>query len=153
MSVKSAPNGRPRMQRMNAYPNVIVALDGSEPAARGLDEAIRLVKTHGGNLRILHIVDEGAAPRTQADGRRIVDAAASAARKAGIAAEVDLVQAIGGATASFMLRAAKDGDASLIVLGTHGRRGLRRWVMGSDAEEVVRRSPVPVLLVPGGEPA
>ena len=37
--------------------------------------------------------------------------------------------------------------ADLIVLGTHGRRGLRRAVLGSDAEQVVRRSPVPVLLV------
>ena len=40
-------------------------------------------------------------------------------------------------------------NADLIVLGTHGRRGLRRAVLGSDAEQVVRRSPVPVLLVRG----
>lgn len=42
---------------------------------------------------------------------------------------------------------AKDWPADLIVLGTHGRRGLTRLVMGSDAERVLRRSPVPVLMV------
>ena len=141
------------MHRMNAYPNVIVAVDGSEASARGLDEAIRLVRTHGGKLKILHIAAEEAAAGSQANGRRIVDAAATAARKAGVVSEVELVQAIGGRTASFIVQAAKDDGASLIVLGTHGRRGLRRWVVGSYAEDVLRRSPIPVLLVPAGERA
>ena len=149
---------------MNAYPNVLVAVDGSEAAAKGLDEAIRLVRAHGGKLKILHIVDDlGAVPgsgyytedavrHAQAKGRQVVNAAAAAARAAGIAAEVDLVECVGGRTASFIVDAAKEGGASLIVLGTHGRHGLRRLVMGSDAEEVVRNSPVPVLLVRGAEP-
>lgn len=148
---------------MNAYPNVLVAVDGSEPSARGLDEAIRLVKAHGGKLKILHIVDElpalaasgyyaePVAQGMQAKGRQILEAAAAEARAAGVAAEVDLLECMGGRTASFIVEAAKQDGASLIVLGTHGRRGLRRLAMGSDAEEVVRSSSVPVLLVRGGE--
>jgi nucleotide-binding universal stress UspA family protein len=152
------------MRCMNAYPNVLVAVDGSEPSARALDESIRLVKAHGGKLRIMHIVDDlsvlaGSGYYTEdgvmhalGKGRQIVNAAAAAARKAGVMAEVDLVECVGGRTASFIVDAAKESGASLIVLGTHGRRGLRRLVMGSDAEEVVRSAPVPVLLVRGGEP-
>jgi len=48
-----------------------------------------------------------------------------------------------------ILEQAKQWPADLIVMGTHGRRGLVRVAMGSDAEEVVRESPVPVLLVRG----
>ena len=49
------------------------------------------------------------------------------------------------------MRDARKQRADLIVLGTHGRRGLRRLVLGSDAEAVVRTSPVPVLLVRAGK--
>jgi nucleotide-binding universal stress UspA family protein len=163
MRVKAGLQGEPRMQAMNAYPNVLVAVDGSEPSQRGLDEAIRLVKTHGGKLKIVHIVDELPAVANsgyyaepvvesmQAKGRQILEAAAAAARAAGVDAEVELVECVGGRTSSFIVDAAKEEGASLIVLGTHGRRGLRRLAMGSDAEEVVRSSSVPVLLVRGGE--
>ena len=143
----------------------LVAVDGSDASERGLDEAIRLVKAHGGKLTILHVVDElpavsatgyyseAAIEATHAKGKQIADAASRAARAAGVAAQADVVQCVGGRTSGFIVEAAKQSAASLIVLGTHGRRGLRRWVMGSDAEEVVRTSPVPVLLVRAAEAA
>jgi nucleotide-binding universal stress UspA family protein len=52
-----------------------------------------------------------------------------------------------GPAAEAILRDARKWGADLIVMGTHGRRGLRRVVLGSDAEQVVRMSKVPVLLV------
>ena len=55
--------------------------------------------------------------------------------------------------ASVILRDAKKWRADLIVMGTHGRRRIRRVVLGSDAEHVVRESPVPVLLVRARGPA
>src|ERR1700685_3514197 len=58
-----------------------------------------------------------------------------------------LVEKFGGLVADVIISQAKKQRADLIVLGTHGRRGVTRLVMGSDAEGVVRRSPVPVLLV------
>jgi nucleotide-binding universal stress UspA family protein len=58
-------------------------------------------------------------------------------------------ETVGGAAADAIVREAKKQRADLIVLGTHGRRGMRRMVMGSDAEEVVRTARVPVLLVKG----
>jgi nucleotide-binding universal stress UspA family protein len=56
-------------------------------------------------------------------------------------------ETIGGPAADTIVREARKQGADLIVLGTHGRRGVRRLVLGSDAEQVVRTSRVPVLLV------
>jgi nucleotide-binding universal stress UspA family protein len=58
-----------------------------------------------------------------------------------------LVEKFIGPVAEIIVSQAKKQRADLIVIGTHGRRGVTRLVMGSDAEGVVRRSPVPVLLV------
>jgi nucleotide-binding universal stress UspA family protein len=60
-------------------------------------------------------------------------------------------ETLGGPAAYTIVRDARRQRADLIVLGTHGRRGLRRLVLGSDAEAVVRTSPVPVLLVRAGK--
>jgi nucleotide-binding universal stress UspA family protein len=60
-----------------------------------------------------------------------------------------MVEAIGGAAADLILEQAKEWHANLIVMGTHGRRGLLRLAMGSDAEQVVRAARIPVLLVRG----
>ena len=58
-----------------------------------------------------------------------------------------LLETMTGPAADLIVRQAKKWHADLIVIGTHGRRGVRRIVMGSDAEQIVRTSPVPVMLV------
>jgi len=60
---------------------------------------------------------------------------------------VVLVEAMGGQAGDYIIREARQWRADLIVCGTHGRRGIRRLVLGSDAEYIVRHTPVPVLLV------
>jgi nucleotide-binding universal stress UspA family protein len=82
-------------------------------------------------------------------GKRILADAEAAVRQAGIEPESVLVETIGGPAAEAIIAQAGSWPAELIVMGTHGRRGLARVAMGSDAEEVVRASPVPVLLVRG----
>lgn len=62
---------------------------------------------------------------------------------------VVLLESIGGRAADLIVDQAKQWNADLIVMGTHGRRGLRRLALGSDAELVVRSASVPVLLVRG----
>ncbi|HVL35638.1 MAG TPA: universal stress protein, partial [Burkholderiales bacterium] len=81
------------------------------------------------------------------DAQRILAKAQAAAKKEGVAAKTVLRETVGGPAADLIVREAKKQRADLIVLGTHGRRGMRRLVLGSDAEQVVRASPVPVLLV------
>jgi len=63
------------------------------------------------------------------------------------------VETAGYGVADVILKQAKKTRADLIVMGTHGRRGVARLVMGSDAEGVVRGAPVPVLLVRSADKA
>ncbi len=142
------------------YDRILVPIDGSPAATRGLSEAIKLANRRGGRLRLLHVVDElpamlppaGATDiviaQLRSAGDEILKAGAAQARDAGVQAECKLIEEMGGEAGVRILEEAQSWDADLIVCGTHGRRGVRRLLMGSDAEYVVRRSPVPVLLVP-----
>jgi nucleotide-binding universal stress UspA family protein len=86
-------------------------------------------------------------PLLREGGRRIVARARAAAEKQGVKPKTVMREIFGGAAADVIVREARRARADLIVLGTHGRRGVRRLVLGSDAEQVVRSSRVPVLLV------
>ena len=68
-------------------------------------------------------------------------------RHADVPCEQNLLETIGGRAADVIVQQAEEWRADLIVLGTHGRRGLKRLAMGSDAELVLRMAPVPVLLL------
>src|SRR5476649_323985 len=145
------------------YQKILVPIDGSEISTRGLNEAIKLAKNQGGQLRLLHIANyrtgdfnytEGTygvdfIEAAREDGQNILSAAATAARQVGLDAKTILVESTSGPAAALIIAQAKEWPADLIVMGTHGRRGLQRLAMGSDAECVVRDAPVPVLLVHG----
>jgi nucleotide-binding universal stress UspA family protein len=146
---------------MSAYRRILVAVDGSPTSMKGLREAIRLAKDGRAQLLLLHVVNEFYAfasldgfapgvdlvPALREGGQRVLAKAKAAAEKEGIRAKTLLRETLGGPAAGSIVRDARRQRADLIVLGTHGRRGLRRMVLGSDAEAVVRSSPVPVLLV------
>jgi len=147
------------MKRTSAYRRILVAVDGSPAAAGGLREALRLAKQEGARLFILHVVNEYYAfagmdgpapvdlvPMFREGGRRILARAEAAAAKQGVKPKIVMPETVGPA-ADAIVREAKKLRADLIVLGTHGRRGVRRLVLGSDAEQVLRRASVPVLLV------
>jgi nucleotide-binding universal stress UspA family protein len=144
------------------YKTILVPLDSSITAQRGLREAIGLARLLGAKLALLHVVNtvvmasEAAAANTAEllDSRRTAgaDLLAEAQRQArgeGVVAETVLVDAVDGRIDATVLEQVRQMAADLIVMGTHGRAGLARLVLGSDAELVVRGSPVPVLLVPG----
>ena len=148
---------------MSAYKRILVAVDGSAASAKGLREALRLAKAVGAKLCILHVVDEFYAfagydglgptrdlvPLFREGGRKVLDKAKRSADAARVRATTVLREMIGGPAAGPIVREARKQRADLIVLGTHGRRGVRRLVLGSDAEAVVRTASVPVLLVRG----
>ena len=143
------------------YKRILVAVDGSPTSMRGLDEAVRVAKATGGRILLVHVVNDlvvvpDLAPSVyyepiilslQAAGRQVLEQTASIARKADVPCEPRLVETIGARAADEIVREAKEWQADLIALGTHGRRGLKRLVMGSDAELVLRMASVPVLLV------
>lgn len=143
------------------YKRILVPIDGSRASTAGLNEAIRLAKSEGARLRLVHVVDQLVTmPSLQAGlyvghfleamrkgGKKLLRNAEALARGHGLNADSVLQEAVGGLTAMLVVRQAKKWRADLIVIGTHGRRGMKRLVMGSDAEEIVRIAPVPVLLV------
>jgi nucleotide-binding universal stress UspA family protein len=145
------------------YQKILAPVDGSAAASRGLEEAIKATKAFGGVLRLVHVVNEviiddeyvGALPyetlieSLRERGRKVLAEAEEKARSQGVSVQTELVDRIGGRTADFIVEQAKEWGADLIVMGTHGRRGLRRLALGSDAEQVLRSTPVPVLLVRG----
>jgi nucleotide-binding universal stress UspA family protein len=143
------------------YAHILVPIDGSRVAERGLDEAIALARQLGSTLHVLHVIDTrlliAAAPRYapaeqliedwRIAGERLVPEAVDRARSRGVAAEGRVRCEPGFEVHEVILQGAHATAAELIVMGTHGRRGLTRLTLGSDAELVLRESPVPVLLI------
>ena len=151
------------------YKRILVPIDGSEPATRGLTEAIKLAHNQGAAIRLLHIVNEmilmsadtyGTNVASVLDilrtgGELLLKEAEASVQRAGVDVDTQLIEAIGAPAGAEIVQQAVKWPADLIVCGTHGRRGVRRIVMGSDAEFIIRHSPVPVLvlrsLAPAGE--
>ena len=148
------------------FSKLLVAVDGTATSNRGLAAAVGLAKEQGATLYVLHVIDElviapmldgtaaGAAEYVDAmleslrkSGHKIVANAERTASKSVPNVHAEMVASAGRPVASAILRYAKRVRADLIVLGTHGRRGFSRLVMGSDAEAVLREASVPVLLV------
>jgi len=78
---------------------------------------------------------------------KVLEEATARVRRSDVPYEQKLIETLGVRAADEIVREAKQWSADLIVMGTHGRRGLKRLAMGSDAEMVLRRAPVPVLVV------
>lgn len=147
------------------YEKILVPVDGSPTSLAGLNEAIALARVMGSTIKLLHVVDEislmtsfeaaMALPPNVFDllkeaGQQVLSDAEARTKAAGIAVEAELFESYSGRVSDLVLTKAKEWGAQIIVLGTHGRRGVGRVLLGSDAEQVLRQSPVPVLLVRGG---
>ena len=148
------------------YERILVPLDGSEPSRRALAEAIKLGRVCRSTLVLLHVVEyvpvmvemgsAGAWEVLRDDMRRhgqaVLDAGHREAVGAGLAAEAHLHDTGVARVCDVIVEQARERRCDLIVMGTHGRRGLSRALIGSDAELVIRQGPVPVLLVRAAEP-
>ena len=143
------------------YKRILVPVDGSTTSIRGLEEAVRIARADGARLQLLHVVDgsialqaadSGAGVEQLLDalyrsGKQILAAAVERAHRAKLRAESALIESMSGRVAKVIVDNARRWGVDLIVMGTHGRRGVSRLLLGSDAELVARESQVPVLLV------
>jgi nucleotide-binding universal stress UspA family protein len=143
------------------YARILVPLDGSDTAAQGLREAMTLARALKSTLVLLHVVNEypllvdlGAAAHCETlrqdlveFGNELLAQACRDAAQAGVQAESLLHEMVSGRVGELISEAAQAHGCQLIVMGTHGRRGFSRLAMGSDAEIVLRCTPVPLLLV------
>ncbi|WP_374618392.1 universal stress protein [Pandoraea sp.] len=148
------------------YERILVALDDSETSRRAFEYSLSLARTHGASLRIVHVLDlpgpfpEGFDPTpllnaVRTVGEQALTWATQRLRDAGVPGDVEMreIQPVGEGVADQIIAAGKEVDADVIVLGTHGRRGFRRFTLGSVAEDTARHAGRPVLLLPAHAPA
>jgi nucleotide-binding universal stress UspA family protein len=92
-------------------------------------------------------------PQLRKRSEELLEAGRKRAEAAGVAVDSLLVECFARRTSEIVCEQAIAWHADLIVVGTHGRRGMRRMMLGSDAEQIVREAPVPVLVVRAPETA
>jgi nucleotide-binding universal stress UspA family protein len=145
---------------------IFVPIDSSTTSARGLEEAIRLARLTQGRLRLVHVLDqlpfgldenlsgeaseEGVA-RLKATGLGLLEQARSKAIDAGVDVDIVLAEGMASIVHEVLADQAAAWGADVIVLGTNGMRGLRRWVLGSTADKLFHSTAVPILLVKEAE--
>lgn len=145
------------------YQRILVPVDGSETSNKALVAALQLARESGGRVRIVHALDELAyltGYEFSADllkvareyATKVLADAMEMAKAAGVPADSRLMETPGGRLGELVADEARGWEADLVVVGTHGRHGMSRVLLGSGAEQVLRLAPVPVLAVRAGEP-
>ena len=143
------------------YQRILVPVDGSDTASRGLLEAVGLAAELKATLVLLHVIDdfpllvemasainiEATLDALRRRGEDLLAEAQATAQQRGVQAETLLREVAAGRVADQIVHEALQEGCHLIVMGTHGRRGFSHLLIGSEAESVLRSSPVPVLLL------
>jgi len=137
------------------YEDILVPTDGSPAADSAIEHAVNVAERYDATIHALYVVDDSAYATLDAGSETVVEALesegeeavgriATAARDAGIDAVTTVTTGV--AYRTILDHVANDG-IDLVAMGTHGRRGLDRYLLGSVTERVVRTSDVPVLAV------
>lgn len=144
------------------YERILVPFDGSATSSEALAEAVRIARFCSSRLRLIHVVDpllyitgmevggiymNEIVPELLAAAEALLGTARESIEAQGVSVETEVLQSAGERVARIITEQATEWNADLIVIGTHGRRGVDRVIMGSDAELVARTATVPVLLV------
>jgi nucleotide-binding universal stress UspA family protein len=143
------------------FKHILIPVDGSDPSNHAVRTAVSLAKEAGARIRLVHVVDNAAFltgydPSGGSSGQmfsavrdsavQILQQGTSLAQAEGLQADHVLIDRVGARLGDAVAQAATDFGADLIVVGTHGRRGPSRLLLGSGAEQVIRLAPVPVLV-------
>ncbi|HQV87808.1 MAG TPA: universal stress protein [Nitrosomonas sp.] len=145
------------------YQRILVPIDGSATSERALDEAIKFAQQQNSRIELVHVLEDiwyfdnenylNYAELVQTmrySGEKILAQAQNKFLQAGVMVDIRLLEAQGERVANVIINEAKNSLADLIIIGTHGRSGFSRMLMGSIAEGVVRMAHIPILLIRGG---
>jgi nucleotide-binding universal stress UspA family protein len=147
-------------RRIAMYQRIVVPVDGSDLAELAIPHAVELAMVTGADLHLVRVVDivsgqpfgayvaleaTGYAEALNAEAIESMDYLGMLQKRLSARGLSVTTETRRGPAAHELSQCAEPGD--LIVMATHGRGGVRRWLIGSVAEEVLRHSPVPVLLV------
>ncbi|GAA0243212.1 universal stress protein [Haladaptatus pallidirubidus] len=144
------------------YDQILIPTDGSDGTKTAVKQAITHAQTYDAELHVLHVIDQSAveitAPPTiegisadvvheQLDeqGQSLINEVTEEANKSGVSTTTEIVEY--GRPHEEIQSYAAEQDIDLIVIGTHGRSGLNRQLLGSVAEKVIRTAEVPILAV------
>ena len=140
---------------MSLPTRILCPIDFDEHSGRAVARAQDLARRDGAELRLLHVLPVRAesilmprpatADQVERAARAHLDQMAALIREGGVRCEVSIVR---GDPAFQILQAARDGAADMIVMATHGRKGVPRVVLGSVTEAVLHATPCPLLTVP-----
>lgn len=145
------------------YQRILVPVDGSATSGRALAEAIKFAQQHNARVEVAHVLEDigyldeenylnyaGLVDSLKRSGEKMLAEAQMKLKQAGVPVETKLLEAKGERVAHVIIAEAKNAQADLIIVGTHGRSGFSRMLLGSVAEGVVRTADIPILLIHGG---
>lgn len=152
----------------SGYRNILIPTDGSDLALEALSEALTLAELSDATIHVLYVVDDakvaelvtgigiddvsidgdvdGLFERFEAIGEHALDDLREATADRGLTLTTAIRR---GLPEEEILAYVDENEIDLLVMGTHGRRGIERYILGSTTERVLRKSPVPVLAVRG----
>lgn len=143
---------------MPPFQKILVPVDGSSTSTKALDYALQLARDNHSQVRAMHAIDELGylsgyeySSELMATARKnaseVLQKAVVAAQTKGVALDTHLIDQPGQRLGQTVADEAANWGADLVVVGTHGRRGVGRVLLGSGAEQIVRMAPVAVLTV------
>ncbi|WP_276255941.1 universal stress protein [Halomontanus rarus] len=140
------------------YDHILVPVDGGDLATAALDHALEIAADRNTTVSLLYVADTNEPSQTRVganvvdvleqEGEEIVSDARERAAAYDVTVTTDVVQ---GIPHEAIVEYAATREVDLVVMGTHGRDGLERYLLGSVAERVVNTAPMPVLTVPGAD--
>jgi nucleotide-binding universal stress UspA family protein len=143
---------------MAAFHRILVPVDGSDSAHRAFTAAVDLARQGGARVRLVHVLDDlleasawrfaaEVAESSRRDARAVLERWAGTCARLGVACDTQVLDASGQRLGERIAEEAGHWHADLVVVGSHGRRGVGRALLGSGAEQIARLAPVPVLVV------
>ena len=145
------------------YQRILVTTDGSELSAKAVDHALDLARSCGAEVLAMTVVPrypqsyfDGSLPLSpseierveqhwSADGQKILDAVKARAQEKGVQLSDLIVKS--DVVSDAVIETAKQQDVSLIIMGSHGRKGVSRMLLGSETQQVLTHSQIPVLVL------
>lgn len=142
------------------YQRILVPIDGSAISDQALNEVIKFAQQQNAQIELVHVLEDiwyfddenyvnysELVDSMNRTGEKILAQAKNKIQQAGIRCDSKLLEAQGERIANVIVNEAENNLADLIIIGTHGRSGFSRLLLGSVAEGVVRGAHIPVLLI------
>jgi nucleotide-binding universal stress UspA family protein len=143
---------------MSKFQRILVPVDGSETSNKALVAALQIARDDGGQVHLVIALDETAyiggydyagnlIEIARKSAAKTLDDALAIAKAAGVPSDTRLIDVPGRRLGEIVADEARAWKADLVVVGTHGRRGIGRVLLGSGAEQIIRLAPTPVLVI------